>query len=303
MITTTCDQRETILTARELLAIQADRHECWRSVGWGRKYHQCDVAPRSVVTEAVAILKERQRRKSCRGIAEAARRGRPGRILDMLRRRRAERQAAELEAWNRRVAAAKLALGRVRREFRNPQILRDRILNRVGDVADGAIRLAVRGVGPIGDQAEADLASMQTTRDFAGRRGRHHRLQETTVERIEALPDWSAALITLRDRRSFGRRGAGRYESVGGSSYRCYLVVRDSTTGEAHILRVAPKFGDDDTRFWHEIADLDHPQWRKASPALRRRMRRATPTARRIHAAVASTFGLPAGQYDPAIQA
>lgn len=110
--------------------------------------------------------------------------------------------------------------------------------------ADAAIRQAVLLVGPIGEQCQRDLAAMRTDEDFGGKRGRHHKLERTTLHRVEHLADWSAALVTLRDYRSFGssRMGSGdrTYGSVGGSSYRCYLVVRDSTTGESHILRVPP---------------------------------------------------------------
>lgn len=152
----------------------------------------------------------------------------------------------------------------------------------VSTTADALVECVVRAVGTIGDQAREDLREMRTGEDFSGKRGRNHRLDRTTVERVEHLADWSAALVTLRDYRSFGSSSWGdRYGSRGGSGFRCFLVVRDSSTREAHVLRVPPKFGNASTNFFAKFSGA------KA----------------RIKAAVAWTFARQPAEYAPGVEA
>jgi hypothetical protein len=230
---------------------------CGAVVGRGGQYYE-GPADREVIREAVARLKSRSDRRSQRGIAAKARRGdEPGRILRLVDERRLQRRQREHAArarWEKRVAGAKLGLARARRELRDATIL-SRLTGRLSEVADGAIRLAVRCVGTIGEQAEDDLSRMRTG-SVGSIRKRHGLEIDTTLERIEALRDWSAALVTLRVHSHYyshrGCNGTHR-RHVGGNKFDCYLVVRDSTTGEAHILRVPPKFGNSATSFFAAI--------------------------------------------------
>jgi len=285
------DQWAAWCTRLEAEAV-AHRREHWgvpELLRWGRPAMQSlgartysratdQLARREVVRAALARLAERQARREARRVAEEARAGSPRRILDLApeyRRRREERRHAR--------ALARLRAGRLGRDAFE-QLLPE-LLERVGEDADAAVRQTVLLVGPAGDQAQADLEAMRTDEDFSGRRGRHHRLKRTTLHRVEHRPDWSAALLTLRDYRSFGSSRWGgdehRYGSRGGSSYRCYLVVRDSTTGEAHILRVPPRHGNADTDYYRRLG---------------------TPAAR-IDAAVAWTFARAPAEYAPQVQA
>ena len=272
----------TITSARELLRDCWQRRAAWVVVGRGGRYYESEMAERPIVVEAIAALKARADRRSCRGIAEKARHDEPGRIVRLADARRRKREAEALARWERRVASGKLGLTRARRELRDPKVLA-RLTHRVSNLADGAIRLAVRCVGPIGDQAKDDLSRMRTSRD--GSIGRNHGLErETTLQRIEALADWSAALITLKiHRHYYSRNGCGHTDRrhVGGDTYQCVLVLRDATTGEAHLLRVPPKFGNADTQFFGSLG----------SPR------------ERIQAAVAWTFGLAGREYRPAVEA
>ena len=183
----------------------------------------------------------------------------------------------------RRTANARLLAGRIGREALEKML--PSLLEQVSHEADAAVRAAVIAVGRIGDQAANDLSRMRTGEDFSGKKGRHHKLERTTLCRVEHLADWSACLLTLRDYVSFGSSSWGNgdrnYGSRGGSSFRVFLVVRDSTTGEAHILRVPPKFGNSDTQFFGKFSNARE----------------------RIQAAVAWTFSREAGEYAPTHQA
>jgi len=57
--------------------------------------------------------------------------------------------------------------------------------------------------------------------------------------------------------------------------------VRDATSGDAHILRVPPKFGNPDTKFYREFRT----------------------DRERVQAAAAWTFALEAREYRPAVEA
>ncbi|MHC4066615.1 MAG: hypothetical protein ACYSUI_19240 [Planctomycetota bacterium] len=218
---------------------------------------------------------------------EKARKAESGRILKLAVQRKREREQAARARWDARVRDAKLGLARVRREFRRTEI-QSRFTGSVGAVADGAIRLVAAAVGAIGEQAERDL--METSSHFDGKRGRNHYFEETTLDRLQIVPDWSAVLLTMRTYKSFGRSGFNGYEKQGGSSYRTYLIVRDTTTGECHIMRVPPKFGNADTQFFGKFNQ--QTEWGK-------RLGLRTADQRRIHAAVAWTFDLKPEDYSP----
>ncbi len=156
----------------------------------------------------------------------------------------------------------------------------------VSSAADGLVLSVVRQVGKIGEQLKRDLHQLQTDKSFSGKRGRNHLLERTTVERVQYLRNWrrrpwspwrtTASSVSYR----WGREYA-RYGSRGGCSYRTYLIVRDTTTSEAHLLRVPPKFGNSETAFFDRF--------------------RSDPE--RIRAAVAWTFGRSLHEYDPAVEA
>jgi hypothetical protein len=271
------------ITARDLLSEESGRRLVLDLLRSGKKHTAAldQVCSRAVQQEALALLSARIDRRAARAVAQAARRPVPQHIealREQIRRRHAEAAAAKKARAN-----ARLLAGRIGREALEKML--PSLLEQVSHEADAAVRAAVSAVGRIGDQAADDLSRMRTGEDFSGKKGRHHKLERTSLCRVEHLADWSACLLTLRDYVSFGssRWGNGdrNYGSRGGSSFRVFLVVRDSTTGEAHILRVPPKFGNSDTQFFGKFSNARE----------------------RIQAAVAWTFSREAGEYAPTHQA
>lgn len=232
------------------------------------------LAPVPVLTEAMRILRARAERRAAAAISLQARTGQPGRILALVPVYRARRQSAA-----RLAAITRLRAGRIGRAAL--EALLPTLLESVSADADAAVRAVVAAVGEVGEQAQADLREMRTSENFRGKRGRHHRRDVTTLHRVERLSDWSAALITLRDYTSCGSGSGGDYTSRGGSGFRCYLVVRDSSNGTAHLLRVPPKFGNAGTQFFDRFAG----------------------PRQRVRAAIAWTFGREASEYHPAVEA
>jgi len=297
--------------ARQALRDRLFRLECWRAAGDGRKYLRWHGVPQAVSAEAIRILRARAERRKARDVAEAARRGpSKGRIVREAQSRRLTREQARRQRISDRLAAGRLGRSTLRkllldqdwgsgyRHFASAGYGRTREENTAA-----LVRAAVSLVGRIGDQCERDLTEFAAGESFRGKRGQYHVLEGSELEWIGIRRDCSAMLITMCDYCSFGRHNGQRYESRGGPSYRCYLVVRDATSGEAHILRVPPRFGTDSQFAWRVEHDLESPEWRPANPSLAGRMRRATPTERLIHAAIAWTFGLRAGEYDPQLEA
>jgi hypothetical protein len=279
-------------TARALLADAWQRHNCEAVVARNGHYYT-GPASRETIKDALQILRDRQHRRSCRGIAEKARQGTRNRIL-LLRDERARTKNTNTEVrWRNRIVAGKTGLSTVRKTFRRPDVQK-RFLDCVGNLADGAIRLIAQAVGYAGEQMHRDIRELSTSEDFSGKQGRHHRYDKTTIDRLQIMPDWSAVLVTMRDYVSFGSGGANGYEKRGGNSYRCYLIVRDSTTGEGHILRVPPKYGNAETQFFSKFES--QTGWGK-------RLKLRTAEQRRIHAAVAWTFSLKPHEYNPEVQA
>jgi hypothetical protein len=281
------------MTATELLANNWERRQCWEVVKRGGHYYD-GPAPRAIIKTAIAILRERQQQRRDREIANQQ--PTPGRIVAEARERQAKREREARHRWEKRVAGVKLGLTRVRREFRKPEF-QQRFLNKVGVTANGAVELIARAVGTIGDQAQRDLRELRTSTEFTGKQGKHHKFEETTIDLLQIRRDWSAALVTMRDYKSFGRAGFDGYEKRGGSSYRVYLIVRDTTTGEAHILRVPPKYGNGNTQFFQKFYYDARPRCRSMAGAER------TAEEARIHAAVAWTFGLKPEEYQPQVEA
>jgi hypothetical protein len=270
--------------ARALLAVPALRKDIERLIRGDKAPRYGEMASsyagRKVISQAKVILVERAARRADRKAADNARTGQPGRILGLVAAKRRAAAAKRAEA-----ARQRLVRGLLGREPLAKLLDARKYFEEVSREADGLVRSVVRAVGPIGEQAESDLAEMETGERFSGKRGRNHRLERSTVTRVERLADWSAVLLTIRDYSSFGSAnwgsGDSHYGSRGGSSYRCYLIVRDSTTREAHILRVPPKFGNSDTQFFGRLDSA----------------------AERIRAAVAWTFGRGAGEYRPDVEA
>jgi hypothetical protein len=276
MITQTTVSREQC-TARELLAVQDARRQISRLGARNYAAALDRYAPRSVQREAKRLLATRAARVADRRVAELARTAEPGCMLGRMAAIRQARQKRQAAAAHKRLLSGRLgraALTRLIAERTHHEV--------VSAGADALVRATIAAVGTIGEQAADDLRRMRTDEDFSGKRGRHHKLERTTVCRIEHRRDWTAALITLRDYTSFGsHRWGDQYGSRGGSSFRCYLVVRDATRGTAHILRVPPKFGNSDTQFFGRFAG----------------------TAERIQAAVAWTFAQRPVDYAPQLTA
>jgi hypothetical protein len=255
----------------------------------GRRYSADTdyLAARSVVAEAKEILAARQDRREARKIADAARTARTGRIADQVVCRKTP------EATYRRLhdglKARKYTAARVRRELKawaaHMWLAPDAVIDLWASRDVGSF---VGLIGKLGDQAKADLQQLEcdATELPDRKRGKalnHHRFDASNIQSVQLLPDWSAAIITMRDFVSFGRRDhySDQYSTTRGVSFRAYLVVRDTTTKEAHILRIPPKFGNPATKFYGTFKSA----------------------AERVKAAVAWTFSLEPAEYAPAVEA
>ena len=96
------------------------------------------------------------------------------------------------------------------------------------------------------------------------------------ISRARVAADGSAAVLSYVEAGSYLHKES----SAGGLHHlriRAYLVLRDSTTGERHILRIPPRFGSTRSATW----------------------RRARSAEDLIQAATAWTFGLRPSQYQP----
>ncbi|MGA2035892.1 MAG: hypothetical protein ABSG68_26895 [Thermoguttaceae bacterium] len=272
-------------TVAGLLAHEPSRRDLWAALGQAKKYIESPIATRAVVIEALAILRERQVRRSARGVAESARRGKPGRIASQLAGRRRAAAAAAAKRFRDRIAAGKLGAAATRKLVAAHRLAEFGLGSSTSPVSDGLVRCLVNAVGRIGEQCRADLAALDNHYDFQGKKSRHHKLEGSEVASVQVGAGWRAVLVTMRDFCSFGSRNWGSgdrsYGSRGGSSYRCYLIVRDSTSGEAHCLRVPPKFGNSETKFYGTFAS----------------------DSARVAAAVAWTFGLEGREYRPDVTA
>jgi len=193
----------------------------------------------------------------------------------------------------------------------------------------------LRRVGPAGEQALADEA--RYTEEFerpadGGKKGGICGGDYREVSAVWLAPDSSAAIIAYAEWGSWGVSGARARNGVGRGGLhhfriRAYLVVRDTTTGERHMIRVPPRFGSKNVTLrglgyrrddaWRPGGDLtalatcnlrirdaeglrvyDHAANERADLA-----RHWLSNVRRIHAAVAWTFGLRPSAYRPQIEA
>jgi len=304
-------------TPQSLLSDQWQRRQCQAVLDRNGKYYD-GPAERSTIVEAIGLLKCRADRRSQRGIAEKARRGpEPGRILRLGRQREAEKKAAaerreraRLERLKKRIRDGKISSNTLRLLYREGKL--HQWLNRaVNGTADAIVRELAKLVGPIGEQCERDLAELRTAESFDGKKSRHHLYTRTSIDHVYARRDFSALLIRVCEYRSWGRGGDNGYEKAGGCSWRAYLIVRDATTGEAHCLRVPPKFARSDSQIGEQAREADwtgktprRPRFMTQAQWDRYESRRAQHEAEnRIHAAVAWTFDLRPNDYRPTREA
>lgn len=168
-----------------------------------------------------------------------------------------------------------------------------------------AVSEILRRVGRAGEQARAD--EQRYCDEFAsyvdpGRKGGicggdHREISAAWIAR-----DCSAAILAFAEWGSWGVSGARARDGEGRGGLhhlriQAYLVVRDSTSGERHMIRVPPRFG-------RTSATKRGMGWRvqdfipgsSRAPGM-------TDSEMRIHAAVAWTFGMLPGEYRPQLEA
>lgn len=315
------EHRRATWTAADLLRDATTRRLVYNLIETDRKYSADldDYARRKPIAEAREILARRTARRNSRGGASPFQAGRyaaqctpkhvAAKIGDPKRKLKATyirkqlgrpEVVAELSDDGLLIAASRCTLGK--RQHR--RIAEQRLQAR--RPSEALVRLVAEAIGTIEEQTERDLAEMVEDKQFEGKQGRNHWYQEDFVDRIQWSRDFSAALVTVKTVKSWGGSGYGGadyYGKQGGVGFRAYLILRDSTRGSAHVLRVAPKYGNAETQFFGRAADLSDREWKDASPELLKRAKKMSADERRIHAAVASTFELRAGDYEPAVEA
>lgn len=172
--------------------------------------------------------------------------------------------------------------------------------------ADAAVAEILRRVGPAGDQAIADEARYFQSFDRSQYESSKHSGRDWRAPSLAVVaPDGSAAIVCFVEAGSYLHKGmsdqddylyndrTGDYETrtirAGGLHhlrFRVFLVVRDATTGERHVLRIPPRFG------------------RYTSATYRRYERPGGyDAAGLIHEATAWTFGLKPADYRPTTEA
>ncbi len=263
--------------ARALLSIPDARADILRLIAGEKapRRHRSragDFGNRKAIAAAKVVMIERKARREARLEADQARTGKPGKWSHEAALR--STPGAIARRLHEGLEAGKYTAGRVRRELKKCPAA----------IAELPVETVVSLIGAIGDQAEADLREFRTgVGHDRYKPGRYHYFAATNLHSVQILPDWTAALVTMRDFVSFGRGDAGNHghDSTRGVSFRCYLVVRDTTTKQAHVLRVPPKFGNNGTRFYGTF----------------------TTPGERIKAAVAWTFGMESREYAPAVEA
>jgi hypothetical protein len=154
------------------------------------------------------------------------------------------------------------------------ELLRRGLLPEGMTLGSSALEATLGEIGPAGEQALADEARyFETWND----RPSSQRVNCAQIDTIDVTADGSAALIT--------RHIFTLYRSaLRSSTVECYLVVRDATTGERHVLSVPPKFGS------------------RKSVTRRKLLAEGGPAAV-IHAATAWTFGIKPADYHPTTEA
>jgi len=195
-------------------------------------------------------------------------------------------QHAQKELRRQEAVEFKEELKRLLLKNRLRELIKKHLLHHIVPDAHAGVLLTIQAVGKVGEQTISDIRrnfqiGVMTHEYYKG----GYIFQASNLHRIEILDDFSAVLITMRDYTRFGVAEAfpGDTEawSRGGVSFRTYLIVRDTTTGEAHILRVPPKFGNENTKFFQNFKNAEE----------------------RIMGAVAWTFRLKTEEYKPVLQA
>jgi hypothetical protein len=182
--------------------------------------------------------------------------------------------------------------------------------------ADEAVQAILDRVGHAGEQARADeeryfvshSSEWETKRGTIGRDAR-------AVSRAWTRPDGSAAIISYVEWGAWGQTSdrSPTGKPRGGIHHirvRAYLIVRDSTTGERHTIRVPPRFGRTSATLrgmgWRDDDILGSPREGEALHSIqdyRGGVPEDVATHARIHAAVAWTFGKRPAEYRPDVEA
>lgn len=159
--------------------------------------------------------------------------------------------------------------------------------------AEEAVAEILRRIGPAGEQARADEARYLESYDVQQYESRKHAGRDWRAVSLAAVrSDSAAAIIAYAEVGSYLHRGS--FEPGAGGLHHlrihAYLVVRDATTGERHILRIPPRFGRYRSATWRRHVRVYPDRVGIDADAL-------------IHAAVAWTFGLAPGEYHPEVAA
>lgn len=136
-----------------------------------------------------------------------------------------------------------------------------------------ALRELLDRVGAAGEQSIADEERYFTPLSEQPNKSRYNAY---SIDIVLARADGSALLVGMADRTYYKRH-------LRSSRIDAFLVLRDTTTGERHVLRVAPKFCRYTSAEWSKRGGGDPEQL--------------------IHAATAWTFGLKPEQYHPDLSA
>jgi len=157
--------------------------------------------------------------------------------------------------------------------------------------AEQAVTAILRRVGPAGEQALADEQRYFRTFDVEQYDSSKHSGRDWREPSLAVVaPDGSAAIICYAEVGSYLHKGYGNSDGgppAGGLHhlrFAVYLVVRDATSGERHVMRIPPRFGRYTSATYHRYMDRGD-------------------RAGLIRAAVAWTFGLRPEEYHPQVEA
>lgn len=137
------------------------------------------------------------------------------------------------------------------------------------------IEAILASVGPAGEQARADE---QRYFEVAGSRS-GSRADQRELDLVVRSTAGDAAIITMAERSWYKGRPRG-------SRFEVYLVLRDETSRERHVLRIPPKFGRFTSATFQQYMQIGPDGLRGNADLL-------------IRAATAWTFGLKANEYKP----
>jgi hypothetical protein len=156
-----------------------------------------------------------------------------------------------------------------------PDQIREELFRR-GEIAEGVtltgdhLANVLEQVGPAGSQAHADEARYFETWN---ERPSSQRVNRAEIDTIDVAPGYRAALVTRHIYTLYHSR-------LRSSEVEVYLILRDTTSGERHVLRVPPMFG-------------------KRTAKTRAKLLSEGGPATVIHAAIAWTFGKKPAEYHP----